>query len=115
MKVLVCLMVVSLALVVGCKTTECKKGEKAPKSEKAEKSEAAPVAKIEMKAVESSTMDAIGYDAEKQVLKIKFDSGDTYKYMDVPEATYKKMMKAKSKGKFFDAHIKDKFEAKQCD
>ncbi|MBU1694766.1 MAG: KTSC domain-containing protein [Verrucomicrobia bacterium] len=70
---------------------------------------------MEMTAVESSTIDEIGYDAEKQVLKIKFDNGEAYKYMGVPEATYKKLMKAKSKGKFFNAHIKDKFEAKQCD
>ena len=122
-KVLACLLVGALALMVGCKTMECKKTEKAPKAkaekaekvEKAEKAEAAPAAKIEMKAVESSLLDEVGYDAEKHVLKVKLDSGETFKYMKVPQATYKKLMKAKSKGEFFTKHIKDKFETKKCD
>jgi hypothetical protein len=114
-KVWACLLVGALALMVGCKSMECcKKAEKGC-CKKAEKAEAAPAVKMEMVAVESSLLDEIGYDAEKQVLKVKLDNGETYKYMNVPQATFEKLMKAKSKGEFFTKKIKDKFETKKCD
>ena len=133
MKILIGLMVIAMVAVSGCKTAPCcKKADKpaaaqAEKAEakaekveaKAEKAEAQPAkeakSKIEMVAVESSMIDAIGYDADAKVLKIKFDSGDTYKYKGVDAATHKKLMSAKSKGTFFEKHIKDKYEAKKCD
>lgn len=101
-----------------------KKAEKAEKA-KAKKAERAKAAKpevkkaekatLEMKAVDSSTIDKVGYDAEAKTLVIKFDNGETYKYLNVPEQTYKKLMKASSAGKFFNDYIKDKFETKKCD
>ncbi|MBP7831024.1 MAG: KTSC domain-containing protein [Kiritimatiellae bacterium] len=69
---------------------------------------------MDMKKVDSSTIDKIGYDAASQVLTITFDNGETYNYKKVPEKTYKALMKAKSKGKYFHKNIKDKFESEKA-
>lgn len=116
MKILVCLMAVSLGLMVGCKSMKC--CQKPPCADKAaaKEMEAAPAAAAAdtMKAVESSTIDKIGYDAAGEKLTISFDSGETYNYLKVPEKTYKGLMKAKSKGKYFHKNIKDQFEAEKA-
>ncbi|HOW98530.1 MAG TPA: KTSC domain-containing protein [Kiritimatiellia bacterium] len=108
MRMLVAGMAMTLALLVGCKTTECCKKSECKKSEKAETTQ------VDMKKVESSTIDKIGYDAESQTLTVSFDNGDTYNYKKVPEKTYKALMKAKSKGKYFHKNIKDKFESEKA-
>jgi len=38
---------------------------------------------IEMKAVKSSNVSAVGYDEENKTLQVKFRSGGIYQYMDV--------------------------------
>lgn len=111
MRVLVAGVAMTLALLVGCKTTECCKKSECKKAEKSEKAE---TTQVEMKKVESSTIDKIGYDAETQTLTVSFDNGDTYNYKKVPEKTYKALMKAKSKGKYFHKNIKDKYESEKA-
>lgn len=56
--------------------------------------------------VESSVIDAVGYT---RVLEIHFDSGRIYQYYDVPDDIYEGMMAAESKGRYFNAHIRDQF------
>lgn len=69
--------------------------------------------------VKSSDIEAIGY--EIRILKtigykshdhllIKFNSGGLYAYLDVPKAKFELMLKADSKGKFFNTEIKNKFK-----
>lgn len=56
--------------------------------------------------VESSVIDAVGY---ARVLELRFDSGRIYQYYNVPEDVYQGMLAADSKGRYFNAHIRDKF------
>lgn len=55
---------------------------------------------------------AIAYNTRQQNLKVKFLSNQetvVYIYHKVPVGVYKEFMESESKGKFFLAHVKDKF------
>jgi hypothetical protein len=52
----------------------------------------------------SSNLESVGY--ENRILEIRFHSGGTYQYFDVPEHLYHGLMNAPSKGAYFDQHIK---------
>ncbi|MDJ0743577.1 MAG: lysine--tRNA ligase [Xenococcaceae cyanobacterium MO_167.B27] len=58
---------------------------------------------------QSVAVKSFDYDAEKQILKIEFNNGSIYKYLDVPESIYKELKETPSVGKYFNSHIKDKF------
>lgn len=61
--------------------------------------------------VESSNVDAVGYDPEIRVLRVRFKGGHSYDYADVPADAYHNVMAAPSKGGYFAAHIKPKYAA----
>ncbi len=61
---------------------------------------------MQMIAVASSNLSAVGYDREAQTLRIRFHNG-TYDYYGVPEAVYLALMNASSKGQYHAAHIKN--------
>ncbi len=56
--------------------------------------------------VVSSVVQAAGHS---RVLEIQFESGRVYQYFDVPESVYEEMMQAESKGKYFNAHIRNQY------
>lgn len=63
--------------------------------------------KIKRTKVESSNVRSVGYDPATKVLDVAFHSNPKpYRFVDVPKARYTRFMKAKSKGKFFNKHIK---------
>lgn len=57
----------------------------------------------------SSNIAAIAYDANTQVLGIRFTNGRTYTYPDVPADVATQFRDSESKGKFFFANIRNKF------
>ncbi len=59
-----------------------------------------------------STMIAdMAYDPETQTLSIWFrPSGRRYDYFDVPTVTYDALRRSPSKGRYFNAHIRDGYE-----
>jgi len=59
--------------------------------------------------VESSLIDAIGYDTETQELTVKFKRGGVFAYEEVPKDTFQAFLNAESIGRYFLAHIKHKF------
>lgn len=61
--------------------------------------------------VESSNIKSVLYDGEKQELLVQFKSGKIWSYAEVPQQVYDDFMAAGSKGKFFFANIKSKFES----
>ena len=64
----------------------------------------------EMKPVESSNIDSIGYDGEKKKLSVKFKHNDAiYVYNDIPREKHKELLKSESIGKFLCSEIKGKF------
>ena len=61
--------------------------------------------------IQSSSVDAIGYDPEGGRLYVRFiGSGHAYVYRGVPEAVYDSLMRAESKGRFVNDRIKGAYE-----
>lgn len=64
-----------------------------------------------MHLVESSSVDAIGYDRETRALYVKFlHSGQTYVYWGVEEAVFHELMNSPSKGSFVNSVIKQGYD-----
>jgi hypothetical protein len=61
---------------------------------------------MEMIPVDSSNIEAIGYDPESATLTIQFKKGGSvYEYYDVPQHEYDGLMAADSKGTYAHANI----------
>ena len=58
-----------------------------------------------MVAVASSAIAAIGHDPASRTLFVRFQSGETYGYLDVPAAVFDAFLAAPSKGAFFQAQV----------
>jgi hypothetical protein len=65
---------------------------------------------MEMIRVNSSAIHAVGYDAESGRMTIRFTSGKVYDFCGVPQHVYASLMSAASKGTYFNAYIKDRYE-----
>lgn len=63
--------------------------------------------------VESSNIASVGY--AYGILEIEFNSGAIYQYENVPIRVYDVMMKADSVGKYFNTHIKSKYNYRRVD
>ena len=68
---------------------------------------------MEMKAVSSSHISAVGYEPDSQTLRIRFTSGKEYEYTNVPKSVYEGMMSAASVGRYFHASIREFYQAKK--
>jgi hypothetical protein len=58
-------------------------------------------------AVDSSGIVTIGYDRAKNILEVEFINEHVYRYKNVPELLYLRLMRAPSKGIFFNEKIRD--------
>lgn len=63
---------------------------------------------MQMIEVESSNIDAIGF--ENNILIVRFMSGSVYSYSNVEPEVYESFLNSESKGKFLHQHIKGKYE-----
>jgi KTSC domain-containing protein len=63
----------------------------------------------EMEWVDSSSIDQIGYDEDNRELWIRFKSGETYAHSDVPATTHEEIMRADSKGSYFNREVKPNY------
>jgi hypothetical protein len=58
----------------------------------------------------STAISRIVYEPESQVLNVWFrGSGELYRYYDVPARVHDAFRDASSKGRFFNAHVKDRY------
>jgi hypothetical protein len=57
-------------------------------------------------AVTSSSLEAVGYDAETSTLEIEFRDGSIYQYFDVSEAGHTELITAPSHGRYFSEQIR---------
>ncbi len=65
----------------------------------------------EMHYVDSSNIEAIGYDPDTQELHVRFlKSGETYVYYGVEEWAFQELMQADSKGTYLNAQIKPRYQ-----
>ena len=65
------------------------------------------------KAVDSTTMRSVGYEAKSRVLEIEVDWGAVYQYIGVPARTHEGLMAAESKGRYFNDEIRDCYSCLQ--
>jgi len=56
-----------------------------------------------------SAVSTVGYDAQARQLRLRFASGEQYAYYDVPDEVHRAFLEAKSKGRFFQAMIRDRY------
>jgi hypothetical protein len=67
---------------------------------------------MEKHKTESSVIGAVGHS---RVLEIQFESGRVYQYFNVPEDVYEEMLNSDSKGKYFNSHIRGKYEYQEIE
>ncbi len=67
------------------------------------------VSKISLDLV-SSNLERANYYLKSKNLVVKFLSGSKYKYLKVPMTKVYSLISAKSKGKYFNRNIKNKFK-----
>ena len=64
----------------------------------------------EMHYVDSSNIEAIGYDPSAQELHVRFlKSGETYLYFNVEEWVFDEFSQADSKGQYLNRNIKGQY------
>ncbi len=67
-----------------------------------------------MRRVESSSVDAVGFDAARNELTIRFVSGETYIYGMLPRAEYERLLAADSVGAFVNRRIKPRYPVRKA-
>ncbi|WP_332813873.1 KTSC domain-containing protein [Ramlibacter sp.] len=65
---------------------------------------------MQMISVRSSAISAVGYDPETGRMKITFTQGHTYDFCRVPRHVYEGLVRASSKGSYYNNHIKDRYQ-----
>jgi lysyl-tRNA synthetase class 2 len=61
----------------------------------------------------SSALAHVAYSGRTRELDVRFVSGRTYRYFDVPPEVYERLREAASKGVFFNTAIKDKYDCRE--
>lgn len=64
---------------------------------------------MEMIRINSSAIAAVGYDPDAARMKITFVQGHTYDFCRVPSHIFEGLLKARSKGTFYNDHIRDRY------
>jgi len=60
-------------------------------------------------AVESSTLATVAYDEIRRLLQLEFHSRTVYQYFSVPAALHEALLRAPSKGSYFNQAIRGRF------
>lgn len=63
----------------------------------------------------SSNVDGAHYDAASRTLTVKYKSGGSYTYADVPAHHWNELQKAESVGKYLHAHIKSAYKGSKVE
>lgn len=59
--------------------------------------------------VDSSTLLRVGYAKDSGILELTFVGGRVYQYLDVPPRIHAGLMRAESKGRYFNRHVRPRF------
>lgn len=60
-------------------------------------------------AVQSSSLGQVSYERRKAILQVEFRDGTAYQHAGVPLRTYRDLLRADSKGAYFNRHIRSRF------
>jgi hypothetical protein len=61
--------------------------------------------------VDSNVISEIGYSKRRHWLELKFVSGATYRYVDVPPSVYRDLMAADSKVSYYVRYMRNNYRA----
>lgn len=64
---------------------------------------------MKITAVESSTLATVAYDRDRELLQLEFSSGACYQYQGVPLVVHEALLRASSKGTYFNYAIRGRF------
>jgi hypothetical protein len=65
--------------------------------------------------VESTTISTVAYDSVCERLQLEFCSGAIYEYWDVPDVVHQSLLRAHSKGTYFNQTIRGRFRYRRMD
>lgn len=65
---------------------------------------------MDMQYVSSSAISAVGYDERTKRMTIVFTNGRAYDFCGVPHYVYLGLMTAASKGQYYNAYIRDRYQ-----
>lgn len=68
---------------------------------------------MKRKSIESSMIRSIGFDFERSILEIEFNSGAIWQYFDFPEFEWDTFKNAELQGKYFNNEILDQYAESQ--
>jgi len=68
---------------------------------------------MQLTPVSSSSIDAIGHDADSNTLQVRFASGQTYEYSGVTPEEHEALRTAPSVGAHFAKHVRPHFAGKK--
>jgi NAD kinase len=63
--------------------------------------------------LDSSVLAAAAYVSSERTLYLRFNSGEIYRYFDVPPEHYHKLLEADSQGRHFSYEIRDRFRCER--
>lgn len=64
-------------------------------------------------AVDSTSLATVGYDADRKILQIGFHDQKIYRYLSVPPEVHEELLRAPSKGGYFNRQIRRRFAHQQ--
>jgi hypothetical protein len=64
---------------------------------------------LDIVAIESSALANVAYDNECATFRVEFRDGTVYQYLGVPRDNYENLLRADSKGAYFNHHIRSRF------
>jgi hypothetical protein len=70
-------------------------------------------AEIDMQPIRSSMANAVGYDGDRNVLRVEFSGGATYQFENVDRGTWQALQATHSPGRFFNHAIKGHHPSKR--
>ena len=68
-----------------------------------------PLQMINPVTVRSSSLAQVAYDGRRAMLQVEFRDGAVYQYATVPIQTYRDLLRATSKGSYFNLHIRGRY------
>jgi hypothetical protein len=66
-------------------------------------------AEIKLQPISSENLAAIGYDEKREILEVKFDHGETYRYSNISKVVFDAMMGASTPGQYFYHFIRTSY------
>jgi hypothetical protein len=63
--------------------------------------------------VSSEAIASVGYESASCSLEVQFVGGGLYRYYEVPRAIYEELMSADSHGRYFMAHVRDRYRCER--